>query len=246
MNCNEFNRRFDIEYNNITSNAAPGLTLEEKSVFLTKAEETICMGIYTGVIGGYPFEADESARRALSNLTKTVVNTAPVSSSDLLGLGIILLGSDSKVYTLPSDVWYITYEEAVLSDVKPGCLGEYTASVIPVTQDEYYKIHDNPFRGPSRDRVLRLDLGEYTLSGNKKLYMELSSKYTIKTYLTRYMRRPLPIILENLADSSIWGISLKTECELPESLHSLILQEAVKEAKITYETGLNASVSGNG
>lgn len=242
MDCNEFNIRFDIEYNNITSNAAPGLTLEEKSIFLTKAQETVCLGIYNGVIGNAAFEADESARRALSNLTRTIQVDAQLTE---VPEGITLLGDDSYLYELPDDIWFITYESAVLTGLSPECLNPYTASVVPVTQDEYYKIHDNPFRGPSKDRVLRLDLGEYTINSDKKVLVELSSKYEIKSYLARYMKRPCPIILDKLpSGSTIWGMSEATECELPESLHSLIVQEAVKAAKITYQMGLNAS-SGN-
>ena len=243
MDTNEFNIRFNIEYNNITSNAAPGLTLEEKSIFLTKAQETICLGIYNGIIGGAPFEADEAARRALSNLTKTVSLSA---SLETLPEDVVILGSDSKVYSLPSDIWFITYESAILEGLAPECLNPFTALVVPVTQDVYYKVHDNPFRGPSKDRVLRLDLGQHSINEEKRTLVELSTKYTIKSYLVRYMRRPLPIILDQLpSDSTIWGLSERTECELPESLHSLILQEAVKEAKATYQIGLEASTGTN-
>ena len=37
MNHTEFSNEFDVLYNNIMSNAAPGLNEYEKSVFLTKA-----------------------------------------------------------------------------------------------------------------------------------------------------------------------------------------------------------------
>ena len=41
MNHVEFSNEFDVLYNNIMSNAAPGLNEYEKSVFLTKAQEEI-------------------------------------------------------------------------------------------------------------------------------------------------------------------------------------------------------------
>lgn len=41
MTTQEFSSEFDILYNNIMSNAAPGLDEYEKSVFLTKAQEEI-------------------------------------------------------------------------------------------------------------------------------------------------------------------------------------------------------------
>lgn len=37
MSTQEFSNEFDVLYNNIMSNAAPGLDGYEKSVFLTKA-----------------------------------------------------------------------------------------------------------------------------------------------------------------------------------------------------------------
>ena len=41
MDYKEFSDRFDILYNNITSNQAPGLTEHEKSIFLTKAQDEV-------------------------------------------------------------------------------------------------------------------------------------------------------------------------------------------------------------
>ena len=41
MTNEEFNNEFDVLYNNITSNQAPGLDEYEKSVFLTKAQDDI-------------------------------------------------------------------------------------------------------------------------------------------------------------------------------------------------------------
>ena len=41
MNNIEFSNQFDVLYNNITSNQAPGLNEYEKSVFLTKAQDEV-------------------------------------------------------------------------------------------------------------------------------------------------------------------------------------------------------------
>ena len=43
----EFSNEFDILYNNISSNQAPGLDEYEKSVFLTKAQEEILKNHFT-------------------------------------------------------------------------------------------------------------------------------------------------------------------------------------------------------
>lgn len=46
MTVEEFSDQFDILYNNITSNQAPGLDEYEKSIFLTRAQEDIVKGYF--------------------------------------------------------------------------------------------------------------------------------------------------------------------------------------------------------
>ena len=67
--------------------------------------------------------------------------------------------------------------------------------------------------------------------------IELISKYTIKEYIFRYLKQPKPIILETLTGgATINGISQKTECKLPQSIHSTILKLAVDMAKMVYDS----------
>lgn len=47
MTITEFSDQFDVLYNNITSNQAPGLNEYEKSLFLTKAEKEIVKNYFT-------------------------------------------------------------------------------------------------------------------------------------------------------------------------------------------------------
>lgn len=47
MTTNEFSNEFDVLYNNITSNQAPGLDEYEKSVFLTRAQDDIVKRYFT-------------------------------------------------------------------------------------------------------------------------------------------------------------------------------------------------------
>ena len=46
MTNNEFSNEFDVLYQNIASNQAPGLDAYEKSVFLTMAQEQIVLELY--------------------------------------------------------------------------------------------------------------------------------------------------------------------------------------------------------
>ena len=62
MTTSEFSNEFDVLYNNVTSNQAPGLDNYEKSVVLTKAQEEVVLGLYSGT-SGFSFEETEYLRR---------------------------------------------------------------------------------------------------------------------------------------------------------------------------------------
>ena len=63
MTASEFEREFDILYNNIMSNAAPSIDSYEKSVFLTKAQDEIITALYEGT-----FEGSERLTECLNGL----------------------------------------------------------------------------------------------------------------------------------------------------------------------------------
>ena len=76
---------------------------------------------------------------------------------------------------------------------------------------------DNPFKGPSERRVLRID--------NSSNIIELISKYNIKDYVIGYLKKPTPIIVDDLTqyDTTIEGLSAVTDCSLNPVLHRNIL-----------------------
>lgn len=225
----EFSSAFDLYFNNITSNQAPGLDEYEKSEFLTAAQEQLVRGAYNGSLTGVPFEVTEEVRRSLSNLVDTKVLT-PIKSD----LPTSLKDASSYIAQLDFDkVLFIVYEEATLADNSLGCASNNIASVVPTTHDAFKKTVRNPFRGPNEDRVLRLDVQQE--SNN----IELISKYKIGSYLVRYIRKPRPIILEDLVGISIDGQTEASECELPTQVHRYILDLAVKIAKQTWLSNQN-------
>ena len=69
MTCEEFSLEFDLLYNNIMSNKAPGLSEYEKSLFLTQAQESIVLDIYSGKYGD-SFERTEETTSYLNQLLK--------------------------------------------------------------------------------------------------------------------------------------------------------------------------------
>lgn len=216
MTTEEFSNEFDILLNSYSPKDQQSINVDEyeKSVFLTKAQEDLIISVYNGKNSTYEsFEQTEEIRRYLSNIVKTIEATRYDNTS-------VWITSNSYLYDIPKDLWFITYEYAILNDSKLPCKQNINALVIPVTQDEFYRVYNNPFKGPSNKRVLRLD------SDNN--IIELISKYNIDKYVIRYISKPTPIILEDLTeDLSINGESKKTECILNTSLHRKILDRAV-------------------
>ena len=221
MTNKEFSDGFSTLLNSF--GVTPNITLDEyeKSTFLTNAQEQLIIDIYSGrnVIYGKSFEQTEEIRRYLSNLVETYETSTKVT-------GKLGLSKDSVFFEIPQDTWFITYEVAFLKDSRLGCLDGIEASVVPLPQDDLYRAKDSPFRGPSKDRVLRLDI--------KSDLTELISKYNVDKYLMRYISQPTPIILVDLPDGlSINGVSTESECELNPVVHRAILERAVQLAIIS-------------
>lgn len=225
MTLQEFSSEFDILYNNIMSNQAPGLDEYEKSVFLTKAQEDTVVDLYTGkTISGSSFENTEELRRYLSDLNKSAKLSSIEDTSDKIKLSEL-----STFYMLPKDVLFITYEAVDFVD-DDKCLNKKNILVYPTTRDDYHRIKSNPFRKANHRRVLRLDY-----EGN---IVELVSEYNIKEYTIKYLAIPSPIILEDLPEGiSINGESTETPCKLNPVLHRAILDRAVR---LAYSSFINA------
>lgn len=227
MTLQEFSNQFDVLVSSYRrfrdfDNREPLDTIEfneyEKSLYLTKAQEEVVLSLYTGRNSFLQsFEETEELRRYLSNLVMEE-QLEPVSTTNGKPLGV---DSKSKFFTLPEDLWFITYESVTLAEGK--CEGHTTMQVIPVTQDEYHRIRKNPFRGANDRRALRLDLSEDIV--------EIVCKYEVSNYYVRYIKKLEPIIVEDLPNElTIGGISTETPCEVHESLHQLILETAVQMA----------------
>lgn len=190
----------------------------EKSYFLTKAQDELVIALYNGRnVSGESFESTEELRRYLSNLVKEA-RLQPITNTSGLVIGI---GSNSKFFTLPQDLWYITYEAVDIEGARCSALSPM--DVYPVTQDDYNKTKRNPFRGANDRRALRLDFSDGVI--------EIVCKYIVKDYYVRYLRKPNPIVLVNMPNNlTIDSVGKKSECELHEALHQRILERAVAEA----------------
>lgn len=227
MTIQEFSNAFDTLLNSYSTQSQFGdqssrgdivLDEYEKSLLLTRAQEEVVVNLYNGKNPyGDSFESTEEMRRYLESLVKTKVYS---TEEQVNGTGVSI---GSVFYQLPEDVAFITMEQVTYEDEALGCYSGSTATVYPVTQDEYSRIKNNPFRGPTRYKAIRLDTGNNTV--------ELVSKYKIGEYLLKYLSRPEPIILEDLPnDLTIEGRGEHSECKLNSILHDTILERAVQMA----------------
>ena len=219
MTTEEMSNQFDTLINAYSQSLQDHLAFDEyeKSVFLTEAQEQLVISLYNGKNDlGNVFELTEEDRRYLSEL----VRTETIESIDIDSPHII---KNSKFFELPSDLMFITYESVKLESKDDSCINNKVIKVQPVTQDEFHKIKENPFRGVNDNRALRLDIEDNIV--------EIVSNYTIKEYFVRYVKRPSPIILVNLQSPlSIEGESNITESEVNPILHSKIVNYAVRLA----------------
>lgn len=222
MTTSEFSNEFDILISSyLQSYNSMAFDEYEKSVFLTKAAYDLVVGLYSGRLNIQgTFENTEELRRYLDSLVKTKSYDTPNTSTN------IGVSNSSIFYTLPSNIAFITLEQIIFNDNTLGCFDGSRANVTPITHDEYNKIKDNPFRGPTRYKALRLDYGNHEV--------EIISKYKVGKYLIKYIEQPSPIVLENLPSNlSINGVSVQTECTLHPLLHRRILEMAVREALLS-------------
>ena len=221
MTAQEFSLEFDLLWNNIFSNKAPGLNEYEKSLFLTQAQEAVVLDLYSGNIGA-SFESSEEVTDYLSPLLRQT-DGIPVEGVSFAG--------ESYLFELPNydSIWFKTGETAIIKDDSLICNGDdqRIVDVVPVTQDRWYKTISSPFRTANERRVLRMDP-----SGDR---VELYSKYPVMKYTVRYLSKPSPIITDNLTDGlTIGEYSTARTSDLNSAVHRAILNRAVNIAKAVW------------
>lgn len=228
MNVTEFSNGFDVLYNNIMSNAAPGINEYEKSVLLTKAQDEILKNYFNPQGNKYQEGFDGSAKRQID--FSGLISVADCTSINGQG------GFDlrAKIYRMPEDVFLII-NEVLTTDTG-------VKQVVPVSFDEYSRLMSKPYKEPLKYQAWRLVTEG---SGSENVVVEVipHSGETVSKYTIRYVRRPKPIVLVDLAseygDVSINGVSSISGCELNPLIHEEILQRAVELAKVAYTGDAN-------
>jgi len=228
MDYKEFKTEFNLAYNNVSSNQAPGFDDVEISMYLSKAQVTLVDALYA------EFEKSEEARRKLANL----IETKRLSKADI-PISNIIHPEYTTNYALPEDVRYIINEQVKMNSKASECVVSKFINIQPCSHDEINTIIKNPFRFNNK-RAIRLDT-----SYNNNSYIEILTKdKNIEYYQIRYIKNPEPIFLYSSLDydDTIDGKTAPTTLQdgvdlgsLPKETHRQIVEIAAKMAYADYK-----------
>lgn len=136
MTLSEFSNEFDILYNNISSNSAPGVTEYEKSVFLTMAQDDIIKELYR------QYEQDEEVRQYLQSI---VIN-------------LDITKNEFNNYILPDNLMFIVGMYKQINNK------QIPINTVPI--DQYLKTKDNPFKNSDNRLICTIHNNVIQLADN--------------------------------------------------------------------------------
>lgn len=237
----ELEDQFDVLYNSITSNQAPGLDIYEKSVFLTKAQTDVILSyfnerknrVFQGYDGSLERQADFTKLTKFTELTPVAAarfDTRANSLSVPMPLDILLILNEYVKVTRSSDA---------------GTAKEQRLTVIPMEYTEYNRLMSKPYKRPLHYQAWRL------ITYDNSVYYDLvvGPQDKITEYGVRYIKKPQPIILGDLDDLTIEGKTFDDTngiIEIDDILIEAVLQRAVELAKASYTGGLAEMVQLSG
>lgn len=231
--CTEWSEGFNLLWNNIASNKAPGLEEYEKSVFLTLGQEQLVHDFFTARSNPQLEGFDASPKRQAD--FSTLIDAGSMISVQPAAF-MFDPRSVTKRYKYPSDVFVSLNESIIENGATDSDVRVYT--VVPLSFEEYQLLMKKPYKYPPKGQVWRLITGSASSEGIvPDTVVEIIGRFTgTITYNVRYVKRPDPIILEDLDESmpSIEGKRMADPCHLPEHLHSEILYRAVMLAKLSW------------
>ena len=150
MTNQEFSNEFDILYNNIMSNQAPGLDEYEKSVFLTKAQDEIVKSYFNPKLNKVQEGFDNNERRQIdfSMIIKTVKATKITNDSGLIKL---YPNEGSELYQIPEKIMMFINES--LKVTRDG--NSISLVIIPLNYKEYNRLMTKPYKRHIKNQAWR-------------------------------------------------------------------------------------------
>lgn len=154
MTLEEFSTEFDVLYNSITSNAAPGFNDYEKSVLLTLAQEELIKSYFVANNNTTGVGLDGSQKRHYDFSTLIKIKSLKNISCDIITAGDkvnipFINNNTNAVFLIPNDVFLILNEHLIAKD------NNYI--VFPISYDTYNLLMSKPFPYPNKRQAWRLD-----------------------------------------------------------------------------------------
>lgn len=156
MTTQEFSNEFDVLYNNIMSNQAPGLDEYEKSVFLTKAQEELVRDYFNSrnVKNAQGFDDNQKRQYDFSTLLSSIILPDFIDTYRILSVLDLdtyntIFDSRAKIYIAPSDLFLVINES-----IEDSAKRRY--SVLPISYDEYNRLMLKPYGFPLKRQAWRI------------------------------------------------------------------------------------------
>lgn len=230
MNATQMSYEFNVVYEAIASNDAPGYEPHEKSLILSTAQEEVLNDILEEGI-----EENEFNRLAISPLIKKIeVASGNITSNSHYSNGYTIDIATASSITL-DDVRYFVNERAN-SDV----------DITPISHDFYKANKDNPFKNPDSTEFWRL---VNDLSDSATIYI-ITDSTALTTYKLDYLTKLTPIIVpgvtaSNVIDGTTVDTTINTnglDCTLHHSVHRKIINKAAQNADVYIQNQLGVQL----
>lgn len=230
----------------------------EKSVLLTQAQDIIVKSYFDGTLNQQGQGFDDSTRRQMD--FSSLIKIAELDPLDSKGAEIQTFDDRGIVYQLPrkvvddievegtTDVLFILNEKLTQVCTKGEQKIEQWRKdfvIVPISYKEYDREMSKPYAQPLKKQAWRLFQNQATgFDINSELIPRFNVKeetssgdeptYKSFVYKIRYVKRPQPIVLEDLPNNlDIDGVTTESECELNPIIHMDILNKAVELAIAT-------------
>ena len=202
----EMSNEFDLKYNNLSSNKAPGLDLYEKSVLLTEAQNILVKSYAEPLLNKLRKGIDDSALRQtnLAMLLRTV-NGRALTSTNIN----VHNGNNVAYYQIPEDLLCYINEVLIVDRKHEDC----NLMVIPLSYQEYLRNMSKPYKRPLKNQAWRL-INSGTATAFKytdyaaiaAILSNQTKQYTVDQALKLLKNRSLTILNDMLvSEDSYWS-----------------------------------------
>ena len=210
MTKEEMSNEFDILYNQVNSNQAPGVDEYEKSVFLTKAQDDV-IKMYFDPRGNKFQEGFDGSQKRQYDFSTILTHTKLERIADNA-----YESYDPRAisFKLPKD-FFLSTNESIVEEMKDR--EDIVYQIIPISYYDYGRLMQKPYQYPPKRSVWRLitenmftksdsNSGTQIVSptdsergyNNKNTICEIIGRFVDSNniqYRMRYVKKPLPILL---------------------------------------------------